>query len=170
MVNNVQLTPLEALGVAIKAEIEAAETYERLAHLVRHPTPQMLECSRLLRQADALKQRKEHAALLLSRLEDYAWAAFLADLARRLPEEAWLERVAVEAKGRCLIEGVALTQDAAYSLAESLRSCSHVDTARMGGTGTRREGQLILSWFRVEVTLAAITTAKTKEGQPDRKP
>jgi hypothetical protein len=29
MANHVQLTPLEALGVAIKAEIEAAETYER---------------------------------------------------------------------------------------------------------------------------------------------
>jgi rubrerythrin len=36
MVNNVQFTPLEALGVAIKAEIEAAETYERLANLVKN--------------------------------------------------------------------------------------------------------------------------------------
>ena len=36
MVNNVQLTPLEALGVAIKAEIEAAESYERLADLVKN--------------------------------------------------------------------------------------------------------------------------------------
>jgi rubrerythrin len=36
MANHVQLTPLEALGVAIKAEIEAAETYERLANLVKN--------------------------------------------------------------------------------------------------------------------------------------
>ena len=36
MVNNVQLTPLEALGVAIKAEIEVAETYERLATMVKN--------------------------------------------------------------------------------------------------------------------------------------
>jgi hypothetical protein len=36
MANNIQLTPLEALGIAIKAEIEAAETYERLANLVKN--------------------------------------------------------------------------------------------------------------------------------------
>ena len=36
MENRVQLTPLEALGMAIKAEIEAAETYERLANLVKN--------------------------------------------------------------------------------------------------------------------------------------
>ena len=36
MENRVQLTPLEALGVAIKAEIEAAEMYERLANLVKN--------------------------------------------------------------------------------------------------------------------------------------
>jgi len=38
MTNNVQLTPLEALGIAIKAEIEAAETYERLGNLVKNHT------------------------------------------------------------------------------------------------------------------------------------
>jgi rubrerythrin len=31
--NVVQLTSLEALGIAIKGEIETAETYERLANL-----------------------------------------------------------------------------------------------------------------------------------------
>ena len=36
MKNRVQLTPLEALGVAIRAEIEAAQTYERLANLVKN--------------------------------------------------------------------------------------------------------------------------------------
>lgn len=50
----VQLTPLEALGIAIKAEIEAAQTYERLANLVKN---RALKAKAHFLQEEELKHR-----------------------------------------------------------------------------------------------------------------
>lgn len=80
MVNNVQLTPLEALGVAIKAEIEAAETYERLAHLVKNRA--LKEKAHFLR-GEELK----HRALL-----EEAYARQFPDVELVLPAQSLVPR------------------------------------------------------------------------------
>ena len=81
MVNNVQLTPLEALGVAIKAEIEAAETYERLANLVKNRT--LKEKAHFLR-GEELKHRT---------LLEEAYAAQFPDVELVLPAHSLVPRV-----------------------------------------------------------------------------
>ena len=81
MVNNVQLTPLEALGVAIKAEIEAAETYERLANLVKNRA--LKEKAHFLR-GEELK----HRALL-----EEAYARQFPDVELMLPAQSLVQRV-----------------------------------------------------------------------------
>ena len=81
MVNNVQLTPLEALGVAIKAEIEAAETYERLANLVKNRA--LKEKAHFLR-GEELK----HRALL-----EEAYARQFPDVELMLPAQSLVPRV-----------------------------------------------------------------------------
>jgi rubrerythrin len=84
MANNVQLTPLEALGVAIKAEIEAAETYERLANLVKNRA--LKEKAHFL-QGEELK----HRALL-----EEAYARQFPDVELVLPAQSLVPRVEAE--------------------------------------------------------------------------
>jgi len=81
MANNVQLTPLEALGIAIKAEIEAAETYERLTNLVKNRT--LKEKAHFLR-GEELK----HRALL-----EEAYARQFPDVELVLPAQSLVPRV-----------------------------------------------------------------------------
>jgi rubrerythrin len=84
MISNVQLTPLEALGVAIKAEIEAAETYERLANLVKNRA--LKEKAHFLR-GEELK----HRALL-----EEAYARQFPDVELVLPAQSLVLRVDAE--------------------------------------------------------------------------
>jgi rubrerythrin len=81
MADDVQLTPLEALGMAIKAEIEAAETYERLANLVKN---------RALKEKAHFLQREElkHRALL-----EEAYARQFPDVELVLPAQSLVPRV-----------------------------------------------------------------------------
>jgi rubrerythrin len=81
MADDVQLTPLEALGVAIKAEIEAAETYERLANLVKNRA--LKEKAHFL-QGEELK----HRALL-----EEAYARQFPDVELVLPAQSLVPRV-----------------------------------------------------------------------------
>jgi rubrerythrin len=81
MENEVQLTPLEALGIAIKAEIEAAETYERLANLVKNRA--LKEKAHFL-QGEELK----HRALL-----EEAYARQFPDVELVLPGQSLVPRV-----------------------------------------------------------------------------
>jgi rubrerythrin len=81
MADDVQLTPLEALGMAIKAEIEAAETYERLANLVKN---------RALKEKAHFLQEEElkHRALL-----EEAYARQFPDVELVLPAQSLVPRV-----------------------------------------------------------------------------
>ena len=81
MVNNVQLTPLEALGMAIKAEIEAAETYEQLANLVKNRA--LKEKAHFLRGEEL-----EHRTLL-----EEAYARQFPDVELVLPAQSLVPRV-----------------------------------------------------------------------------
>ncbi|MFB0534525.1 MAG: ferritin family protein [Anaerolineae bacterium] len=84
MVNNVQLTPLEALGMAIKAEIEAAETYEQLANLVKNRA--LKEKVHFLRGEEL-----EHRTLL-----EEAYARQFPDVELVLPAQSLVPRVETE--------------------------------------------------------------------------
>lgn len=84
MADNIQLTPLEALGVAIKAEIEAAEAYERLANLVKNRA--LKEKAHFLR-GEELK----HRALL-----EEAYARQFPDVELVLPSQSLVPRVKAE--------------------------------------------------------------------------
>jgi len=84
MADDVQLTPLEALGIAIKAEIEAAETYERLANLVKNRA--LKEKAHFL-QGEELK----HRALL-----EEAYARQFPDVELVLPGQSLVPRVDAE--------------------------------------------------------------------------
>ena len=81
MENRIQLTPLEALGIAIKAEIEAAETYERLANLVKNRA--LKERAHFL-QGEELK----HRALL-----EEVYARQFPDVELVLPAQSLVPRV-----------------------------------------------------------------------------
>lgn len=80
----VQLTPLEALGIAIKAEIEAAQTYERLANLVKNRA--FKEKAHFL-QGEELK----HRALL-----EKAYARQFPDVGLVLPAQSLVPGVEAE--------------------------------------------------------------------------
>ncbi len=84
MKNGVQLTPLEALGVAIRAEIEAAQMYERLANLVKNHA--LKEKAHFL-QGEELK----HRALL-----EGAYARQFPDVELVLPAQSLVPRVEAE--------------------------------------------------------------------------
>ena len=81
MADDIQLTPLEALGIAIKAEIEAAETYERLANLVKN---RALKEKAYFLQGEELK----HRALL-----EEAYARQFPDVELVLPAQSLVPRV-----------------------------------------------------------------------------
>jgi len=87
MENRIQLTPLEALGIAIKAEIEAAETYERLANLVKNRA--LKEKAHFL-QGEELK----HRALL-----EEAYARQFPDVELVLPGQSLVPRVDAALEG-----------------------------------------------------------------------
>lgn len=87
MADNVQLTPLEALGIAIKAEIEATETYERLANLVKNRT--LREKAHFLR-GEELK----HRAML-----EKAYVRQFPDVELVLPAQSLVPGVKAELKG-----------------------------------------------------------------------
>lgn len=84
MANNIQLTPLEALGVAIKAEIEAAEVYEWLANLVKNRA--LKEKAHFLR-GEELKHRT---------LLEEAYARQFPDVELVLPAQSLVPRVKAE--------------------------------------------------------------------------
>ena len=87
MDNDVRLTPLEALGTAIKAEIEAAETYERLANLVKNHA--------LKGKAQFLRgEELKHRALL-----EEAYARQFSDVELVLPAQSLVPRVKAEIEG-----------------------------------------------------------------------
>jgi len=140
----------------------------RLTHLMNHPTAGMLECSQLLMRDSQLKQRRAEAELLLASVPRKATVAFLCEVPRRLLREVWLERLDISRTGVCVVEGMAHTEDVVFSFTESLRQSPYVEAVRMGGTGSEREGGLILTRFRLDVVLAdALQPApKKKEETP----
>jgi rubrerythrin len=122
MVNNVQLTPLEALGVAIKAEIEAAETYERLAHLVKNRA--LKEKAHFLR-GEELKHRT---------LLEEAYAAQFPDVELVLPAHSLVPRVEAALEGEVSVpELLALAMEA-----EQASERFYADLARRSQSGSAR--------------------------------
>jgi len=166
----VLLTVLAAGGLAVWDKL-VRDRAARFTEVVNHPTPQMVECARLQQLESALKQRQADAALLLSSVPRWLAPAFLDELACRLPEEVWLDRLEIKRTGQCVLEGMAQVEDAVYALADSLRLSPTVESVRMGGTGTDREAGLFLTRFRVEAALAkqasrADEPRQGREGRP----
>lgn len=121
MANNVQLTPLEALGIAIKSEIEAAETYERLANLVQNRT--LKEKAHFLR-GEELK----HRALL-----EEAYARQFPGVELVLPAQSLVPRVK-ELEGEVSVpELLALAMEA-----EQASERFYADLARRSQSGSAR--------------------------------
>jgi rubrerythrin len=122
MANNIQLTPLEALGIAIKAEIEAAETYERLANLVKNRA--LKEKAHFL-QGEELK----HRALL-----EEAYARQFPDVELVLPPRSLVPRVKAE-----LESGVSVPELLALAMeAEQASERFYADLARRSQSESAR--------------------------------
>jgi len=147
------LTLVATCGVLVWGGFVRRET-SRLAYLTNNPSPEMLESSRLLRLESRLRQRVADGELLLKSVERHAVPELLAALPRQMPAEAWLARLTLERGGRWFIEGKAPAEDAVFEFAASLRNSPIVDTVRIDRTESNREGGIILTQFRLEVTLA----------------
>ena len=127
---------------------------KRLTYIVNHPTPAMLECSRLLARESQIRQQCRHATELLQAVPRRTTEAFVAELPRRLPKALWLDRIDIGADGACIIEGMTHAEDPVFAFADSLRRSPYVDTVQMGGTGNERDGGVILTRFRLDLVLA----------------
>lgn len=160
----VVVTILAAVGMGVWDKL-VRDRAAQLTELLNHPTPQMAECSRLQQQESVLKQRQADAALLLSSVPRWPTPTFLDELARRLPEEVWLDRVEIKRTGQCVLEGMAQVEDTVYAFADSLRLSPAVENVRMGGTGSERDVGILLTRFRVEVTLAK-PASRSEEPRP----
>ena len=122
MTNNVQLTPLEALGIAIKAEIEAAETYERLGNLVKNHT--LKEKAHFLR-GEELKHRT---------LLEEAYARQFPDVELVLPAQSLVPRVKAELESEVSVpELLALAMEA-----EQASESFYADLARRSQSESAR--------------------------------
>jgi rubrerythrin len=122
MANNAQLTPLEALGIAIKAEIEAAETYEQLGNLVKNHA--LKEKAHFL-QGEELK----HRALL-----EEAYARQFPDVELVLPAQSLVPRVKAELEGEVSVpELLALAMEA-----EQASESFYADLARRSQSESAR--------------------------------
>jgi len=154
----VVLVLLTAAGLATANWLVRRELTELTLRL-NNPTAEMLECSRLQLRESELRQRRANVERLLMTVPKTAVAAFIAELPRRLPDAAWLERVSVETDGRCAIGGWAQTEDAVFAFADSLRHSPHVDTVRMGQTSAEQRSALSVTRFGLDITLMAISEA-----------
>ena len=137
-----------------------------LTRLVAHPTPEMLRCSRLQLRESQLKERSADAEALLASVPRHAGAAFLAELPRRIVKEVWLDRLEFGAAGACVVGGMAHTEDAVFAFADALRRSPYVEGVRMGGTHSERQGEMIVTRFRLDVALASAAAAPGAGGKP----
>lgn len=158
-----------AAGSAMVWDQVARRQTASLTYILTHPTKEITESSKLLRAESGLRQRRKDAAKLLSTVTRREVKPFLEELPHRLPRDTWLERVEINHRGRCIVEGVSHTQDAVYLFTESLGNSPYVGSVRTAGTEARREGQLILTWFRHELTLVAVEKKAERPKKDDKK-
>ena len=125
-----------------------------LTYLMTHPTPQMLEAATLQLQESKLKERARSIQDLLDLTRQQPPAELLEDIARRIPPGAWLDRLRLAPDGACQIDGTAQEEDAVFTFASLLRQSPMVKEVRIARTGNTREGGMILTDFRLDVTLA----------------
>jgi len=134
-----------------------------LTYLMTHPTPRMLEAARLQLLESRLKERARNIRELLEATSQLPTAEFLEDLARRLPPGAWLDRLRLAPDGACEIDGTAQEEDAVFAFAGMLRQSPMVRDVRIARTGNTRQGGMILTDFRLEVSLAPEGSAPAQE-------
>ena len=146
------LIVLSSVGLNIWDWHARAEA-SRLLRAVKNPSADMVACSELLRTESELKARAKHAHRLLSFIRDVDIRGFIDDLGRRLPEGLWLDRLAADTRENLVVEGLAQTEDALYSLIDSLRHSAYVDDVQMASTTATRLGQHVVNWFRIKVVL-----------------
>lgn len=135
----------------------------RLVYLVNNPTPEMLESSRLQQRESYLKQRVLDGRLLLQGVARRDVPRFLTELPQRLPSEAWLSRIEIDQGDRCFIDGKAQAEDAVFAFVASLRRSPCVKDVRISRAGSEREGEVILTCFRLDVGLTSPEPPADKE-------
>ncbi|MFP4057495.1 MAG: hypothetical protein ACLF0G_11565 [Candidatus Brocadiia bacterium] len=143
-----------AMGTLVGWDWAVRRKVQRLTHRLNHPTERMLECSRLQRRHDELKRRSANARRLFRRLGGVPGGPFLEAVSRRLPQELWLDRVRLGRDTPCVIAGMAAAEDKVFAFADVLRDIPCVEAVHIGATGSGREAGLILTEFRLDVTLA----------------
>jgi len=121
-----------------------------------HPTPRMLECSRLQVRETQARRGCEDIELLLACTPRHDAPAFVAELPRRLPREVWLDRLQVGPGAKCLVEGTTQVTDAVFALGEALRKSPYVESVRVTESGGYQDGGVILTRFTLEVVLASL--------------
>jgi Tfp pilus assembly protein PilN len=125
-------------------------------HTLDHPTPQMVECSRLQLRETQLRRRREDIELLLRCTPRHDAPAFAVELPRRLPQEVWLDRLQIGPGSKCLVEGTTQATDAVFALGEALRGSPYVESVRITESGGHQDGGVILTRFTLEALLASL--------------
>jgi len=133
-----------------------------LMHRVNNPSEEMLECQRLQVHESELRQRSADIRLMLAKRPRRTASEFIAELPRRLPKEVWLERLALDPNSKCHLEGVAQAEDAVFALADALRQSPYVEAVRMNRTGSVLTKGLLLTRFRIEVSLASLAPPESE--------
>jgi len=135
-----------------------------LTYLMTHPTPQMLEAARLQLHESKLKERARNIQELLELTRQQPPAELFRELARRLPPGAWLDRLRLGPDAACEIDGTAQEEDTVFAFAGLLRQSPMVEEVRVARTGNTRQGGMILTDFRLEVTLAPVDRSEEPPG------
>lgn len=148
----IALTLLISVGL-LSWEWMITREARQLQSVLEHPTSAMLECGRLQIRESQVKQDLEDAKLLLASVPRTVATSFLAELPRRLPDDLWLQRVEIQSQGRTTIEGMAHADDIVFRFSDALMKSPYVEAVHVGGTGSERNEDVILTWFRLEITL-----------------
>jgi hypothetical protein len=159
----VVLTMLISVGL-LTWEWLTVRDARRLQSVLEHPTPAMLECGRLQIRESRVKRDLEDAKLLLASVPRTVTTSFLAELPRRLPSDLWLQRIEIQPLGRATVEGMAHADDIVFRFSDALLKSPYVETVHVGGTGSERNEDVILTWFRLEITLVK-PTAKQEHAE-----
>jgi Tfp pilus assembly protein PilN len=139
----------------------------RITRQLNHPSPEALECSRMQLLASQARKGRVEALELLRAARQRTTVQFLNDLPSFLPDDTWLDQVAVRPDGRCLIAGKGLTEDSVFQFAKALRQGPHVEAVRIERTGAEREAAQILAQFHLEATLRTLDQAADTEKERD---
>ena len=133
----------------------------QVLYALEHPSEAMLECERMQSQTAILRKRQQQIERLIEKTPHAEFHSLGDDLVRRLPEGLWLDRLDLGYDRICFIQGKAKDDLLVFKFVESIRKSPYVKSARVETTNVR-SGSLILTQFRVELSVARSEVSQAK--------